>query len=42
MNEWSTVSGIEAKVSILMADGYFTPSEEVQLFGIVQEGLPMR
>lgn len=37
LNEWSTVSGIEARVSVQMEEGYFTPSEEVQLFGIVQE-----
>jgi signal transduction histidine kinase len=37
LNEWNTVSGIEMKVSIQLVEGYFTPSEEVQLFGIVQE-----
>ncbi|ETI70076.1 sensor histidine kinase [Neobacillus vireti] len=37
LNEWSTVSGIEAKVRIQLTEGYFTPSEEVQLFGIIQE-----
>jgi len=37
LNDWSTVSGIEAKVSIRLAEGYFSPSEEVQLFGIIQE-----
>lgn len=37
LNEWGTVSGIETKVSIQLTEGYFTPSEEVQLFGIIQE-----
>ena len=35
--EWSTVSGIETNISIQITEGYFSPSEEVQLFGIIQE-----
>ncbi|QCJ44092.1 sensor histidine kinase [Bacillus sp. S3] len=37
LNDWSTVSGIETKVTIQITEGYFSPSEEVQLFGIIQE-----
>ncbi|WP_248736719.1 sensor histidine kinase [Neobacillus rhizosphaerae] len=37
LNEWSTVSGIETKVTIQLSEGYFNPSEEVQIFGIIQE-----
>lgn len=37
LNEWSIVSGIDTKVTIMLSDGYFSPSEEVQLFGIIQE-----
>ena len=37
LTEWSTVSGIETNVTIQITEGYFSPSEEVQLFGIIQE-----
>ncbi|MBO0959057.1 sensor histidine kinase [Neobacillus sp. MM2021_6] len=37
LNEWSAVSGVEANVSIGLEEEYFNPSEEVQLFGIIQE-----
>jgi signal transduction histidine kinase len=37
LNEWSTVSGIDSKASIQLKEGYFSPGEEVQLFGILQE-----
>jgi signal transduction histidine kinase len=37
LNEWSTVSGIETKVLMENIEGLFNPSEEVQLFGIIQE-----
>ncbi len=37
LNEWSAVSGIDVEVSIQLAEGHFSPSEEVQLFGIIQE-----
>lgn len=39
LEEWSTVTGIEANASIQIPEGYFSPSEEVQLFGIIQEAL---
>lgn len=37
LDDWSTVSGIEPKLTIQLPEGYFSPSEEVQLFGIIQE-----
>jgi signal transduction histidine kinase len=37
LDDWSTVSGIETKLVIHLPEGSFSPSEEVQLFGIVQE-----
>jgi two-component system nitrate/nitrite sensor histidine kinase NarX len=37
LNEWSTISGVETKASIEITEGYFSPAEEVQLFGIIQE-----
>lgn len=37
LNEWSTVSGIDTTVLMEDIEGLFSPSEEVQLFGIIQE-----
>lgn len=37
LDEWCTISGIDVKSSLQLTDGYFTPSEEVQLFSIIQE-----
>lgn len=37
LEDWGTVSGIEIDSDIRLKDSYFTPAEEVQLFGIVQE-----
>lgn len=37
VNEWSAVSGIEARISIGTEEGSFSPAEEVQLFSIIQE-----
>ncbi|MFJ7728313.1 sensor histidine kinase [Neobacillus sp. NPDC097160] len=37
LNDWSTVSGIETNATIQIPEGYFSPAEEVQLFGIIQE-----
>lgn len=37
LDDWSTVSGIEINSDIRLNDNYFTPAEEVQLFGVVQE-----
>lgn len=37
LNEWSTLSNIEVISNIDMPVFYFSPSEEVQLFGIIQE-----
>lgn len=37
LNDWSTVSGIDLKVSIDLDEGYYTPAEEVQVFSIIQE-----
>ncbi|SFB06820.1 two-component system, NarL family, nitrate/nitrite sensor histidine kinase NarX [Bacillus sp. cl95] len=37
LNDWSVVSGIEVQSTIRVNEGYFTPSEEIQIFGIIQE-----
>lgn len=37
LNDWSTISGIDINCDIRLNDSYFTPAEEVQLFGVVQE-----
>lgn len=37
LNEWSTLSGIEIVSNIDIPQAYFTPGEEVRLFGIIQE-----
>lgn len=39
LEDWITVSGIDIDSDIQLNDGYFTPAEEVQLFGVVQEAL---
>lgn len=37
LNDWNTVSGIEVNNEIYFPEGYFSPAEEIQLFGIIQE-----
>lgn len=37
MDEWSTVAGVDTNIEINIEDGFFTPTEEVHLFGIIQE-----
>lgn len=37
LKEWSTLSGIEIFLNINITQTFFSPAEEVQLFGIVQE-----
>lgn len=37
IESWSAVSGIDSKVIFDVKDGYFSPAEEVELFGIIQE-----
>ena len=37
LDEWSTVSGIDVKSSIQLTEDYFSPTEEVELFSILQE-----
>ncbi|MFD2444371.1 sensor histidine kinase [Bacillus sp. CGMCC 1.16607] len=37
LEDWSTVSGIDVEIDILLKEAYFMPSEEIQLFGIIQE-----
>lgn len=39
INEWSMLSGIESVPRIDIPNAYFSPGEEVQLFGIIQEAL---
>lgn len=35
--QWSALSGVDVTHQIEVPDGFFSPAEEVQLFGIVQE-----
>jgi signal transduction histidine kinase len=37
IEDWSMISGIDTEFDININDHYFTPAEEVQLFGVVQE-----
>jgi two-component system nitrate/nitrite sensor histidine kinase NarX len=37
IEQWSTVTGVETQIDILIVDGFFSPTEEVHLFGIIQE-----
>lgn len=37
LEEWSTVTGIDVDSDMHLLDEYYSPAEEVQLFGIVQE-----
>ncbi|MGE5702143.1 MAG: sensor histidine kinase [Clostridia bacterium] len=37
LGEWSVLTGIEVATVMEGIDGFFTPAEEVQLFGIIQE-----
>lgn len=37
LNEWSTLSGIEIVSNIDIPQTYFSPGEEVRIFGIIQE-----
>lgn len=37
LEDWCTVSGIDIETNISLIDTYFTPAEEVQLFGVIQE-----
>lgn len=39
INEWSILAGIETVPKINIPHAYFSPVEEVQLFGIIQEAL---
>jgi signal transduction histidine kinase len=37
LNGWNTVSGIDVNNEIYITEGYFSPAEEILLFGIIQE-----
>ncbi|MEW9669588.1 sensor histidine kinase [Ammoniphilus sp. 3BR4] len=37
LNEWSDITGVEVFKKLEITKGYFTPGEEVQLFGVIQE-----
>lgn len=37
LNDWSTVSGIDVNTEIQFMINYFSPTEEIQLFGVIQE-----
>lgn len=37
LKDWSTISGIDVQTEMNIKDGDFSPTEKVQLFGIIQE-----
>lgn len=37
LSQWSALSGVDVSHQLSISDGFFTPAEEVQLFGIIQE-----
>lgn len=37
LTQWSALSGVDVSHEIRVMDNFFTPAEEVQLFGIIQE-----
>lgn len=37
LGQWNALSGVEVTTNIKVRDNFFTPAEEVQLFGIIQE-----
>jgi two-component system nitrate/nitrite sensor histidine kinase NarX len=37
LTQWSALSGIDAVCELTIKENFFTPAEEVQLFGIIQE-----
>ncbi len=37
LTQWSALSGIDASYELTIKDNFFTPAQEVQLFGIIQE-----
>jgi signal transduction histidine kinase len=37
VEQWGTVTGVETQIDIQIEEGFFTPNEEVHLFGIIQE-----
>jgi two-component system nitrate/nitrite sensor histidine kinase NarX len=37
LQEWSMVTGIDVKMELMLEPAYFTPVEEVHLFGLMQE-----
>ncbi|MCK9918271.1 ATP-binding protein, partial [Microbacteriaceae bacterium K1510] len=37
LTQWSALSGIDVIHDLAIAEGFFSPAEEVQLFGVIQE-----
>jgi two-component system nitrate/nitrite sensor histidine kinase NarX len=37
IEQWSAVTGVESRIDIQLEDGFFSSTDEVQLFGIIQE-----
>jgi nitrate/nitrite-specific signal transduction histidine kinase len=37
LTEWSALSGVDVTHELDISEGFFTPGEEVQLFGVIQE-----
>ncbi|MFY0543525.1 sensor histidine kinase [Brevibacillus sp. H7] len=37
LGQWSALSGVDVTPDLTVKDGFFSPAEEVQLFGIIQE-----
>jgi signal transduction histidine kinase len=37
LSEWSALSGVDVTHDLVISEDFFTPGEEVQLFGVIQE-----
>lgn len=37
LSQWSALSGVDVTHELSIAEGFFSPAEEVQLFGVIQE-----
>ncbi|CAJ1003171.1 MULTISPECIES: sensor histidine kinase [Bacillales] len=37
LSQWSALSGVDVTQEVQLVDGIFSPAEEVQLFGVIQE-----
>ncbi|UFJ38938.1 histidine kinase [Brevibacillus humidisoli] len=37
LSEWSTLTGIDVQQEVALPEGYFSPGDEIHLFGVIQE-----